>query len=192
METIRLAYEEGLVYPGYVGLEEVEAELVRDEQEVLAELRVHAKRSVPEVVPQQTRLRRPRPRRACDRLSRTRASDYAQIRVARRSASEVLLDPIDDRTPSLPEVADEPLPLGGLATESELLILGREVQHLALDSHNTKARKCGDDALKLLALHRLATLKLHDEAPAVSCMTVCACEVHEHVKEALRAATRVG
>jgi len=48
METIRRAYDEGLVNPGYVGLEEVEAELARDEQMVLAELRVHAKRSVPE------------------------------------------------------------------------------------------------------------------------------------------------
>ncbi len=47
METIRLAYDEGLVSPGYVGLEEVEKELARDKDEVLAELRVHVERSVP-------------------------------------------------------------------------------------------------------------------------------------------------
>jgi hypothetical protein len=47
MEPIRRAYEEGLVFPGYVGLDEVEKELARDKDEVLAELRVHAERSVP-------------------------------------------------------------------------------------------------------------------------------------------------
>jgi len=47
METIRRAYAEGLVFSGYVGLEEVEKELTRDKDEVLAELRVHAERSVP-------------------------------------------------------------------------------------------------------------------------------------------------
>lgn len=47
METIRRAYDEGLVFPGYVGLDEVEKELARDKEEVLAELRLHAERSVP-------------------------------------------------------------------------------------------------------------------------------------------------
>ena len=35
MEPIRRAYEEGLVFPGYVGLDEVEKELARDKEEVL-------------------------------------------------------------------------------------------------------------------------------------------------------------
>lgn len=48
METIRRAYDQGLINPGYVGLEEVEEELARDEEVVLAELRAHAERSVPE------------------------------------------------------------------------------------------------------------------------------------------------
>jgi hypothetical protein len=47
MEVIRRAYEEGLVSPGYVGLDEVEKELTRDKEEVLAELRVHTDRSIP-------------------------------------------------------------------------------------------------------------------------------------------------
>jgi hypothetical protein len=47
MEPIRRAYEEGLVSPGYVGLDEVEKELARDKEKVLAELRVHTDRSIP-------------------------------------------------------------------------------------------------------------------------------------------------
>lgn len=47
MEVIRRAYDEELVFPGYVGLDEVEKELKRDKDEVLAELRNHAYRSVP-------------------------------------------------------------------------------------------------------------------------------------------------
>ncbi len=50
METIRRAYEEKLVFPGYVGLNEVEQELQRDKEEVLANFRVHVERSVPEDV----------------------------------------------------------------------------------------------------------------------------------------------
>jgi hypothetical protein len=47
MEPIRRAYAEGLVFPGYVGLDEVEKELTRDKEEVLAELRVHTDCSIP-------------------------------------------------------------------------------------------------------------------------------------------------
>ena len=47
MEPIRRAYEEGLVFPGYVGLDEVEKELARDKGEVLGELRDHTNRSIP-------------------------------------------------------------------------------------------------------------------------------------------------
>ncbi len=50
METIRRAYEEHLVFPGFVGLNEVEQELQRDKEEVLSNFRVHVERSVPEDV----------------------------------------------------------------------------------------------------------------------------------------------
>lgn len=46
MDGIRRAFEEGLVFPGYVGMAEVEKELTRNKDEVLAELRVHTDRSI--------------------------------------------------------------------------------------------------------------------------------------------------
>jgi hypothetical protein len=46
MDEIRRAFEEGLVSPGYVRIEEVEKECRRDREDVLAELRLHAERSV--------------------------------------------------------------------------------------------------------------------------------------------------
>lgn len=47
VETIRRAYEDGLVSPAFVGLHEVEREMARDKGEVLAELRDHVQRCVP-------------------------------------------------------------------------------------------------------------------------------------------------
>lgn len=47
METIRRAYEDGLVFPGYVKLEEVEVEMQREKEKVLADLRVHVEGNIP-------------------------------------------------------------------------------------------------------------------------------------------------
>lgn len=50
MAVIRQAFEDGLVDPGHVGLEDIEQDLARDREEVLAELRTMVDRRVPQDV----------------------------------------------------------------------------------------------------------------------------------------------
>lgn len=47
MTVIRQAFTDGLVHPSYVGLQEIEQDLARDREEVLAELRAMVERAVP-------------------------------------------------------------------------------------------------------------------------------------------------